>query len=403
LSLHPQSNASDLKFSSSGPSIKEFGMIFGIDVFKVKPFHVSGQFNGTPSGFAMRDFLAQIGDNDLHGEFDIDLRNKPRVVGNLSSTLMDLTEGLQQAPPADEGSETTEEPASKYVFSDEPLNTSLLQSADIDLELTVDRFIADTLNITDLYVGFHLQDGSLSINPARFRDEPGSFDGSMSLRPLDEGYSFNLSMLIDNVHLRLLASVDQDISEVPPLGGRITLSGQGDSPHAIMATSNGEIKIRQGAGRTKAVSGSMIFGDILMQVLRTLNPLQRSDPYRHVECGIYDVTIADGIATIKTVALQASRSTMVATGQINLRNEKLNIGFRAHPREGIGISLGTVANQLLSLRGTLRSPSITIDAMSSVTTTGAAVATGGLSLLARGLWDRLAAEASICEEEAVPN
>ena len=94
---------------------------------------------------------------------------------------------------------------------------------------------------------------------------------------------------------------------------------------------------------------------------------------------------------------------MVATGQVNLRNEKLDIAFRAKPREGIGISLGTVANQLLSLRGTLRSPSITIDVMSSVTTTGAAVATGGLSLLARGLWDRLSAEASICEEEAVPN
>ena len=34
-----------------------------------------------------------------------------------------------------------------------------------------------------------------------------------------------------------------------------------------------------------------------------------------------------------------------------------------------------------------------------VTTTGAAVATGGISLLARGLWDRLSAEESICTPE----
>jgi len=399
LSLQPRSNVSDLKFGASGPSLKEMGTAFGTDVLRAIPFKVSGQFKGTPSGFAMRDFLAQVGDNDVHGEFDIDLRNKPRVVGSLSSTFLDLTEDFQQTSPADEDNESTKEPDSKYLFSDEPLNTSLLQAADIDLELTVDRFIARTVNITDLSVGFHLQDGSLSIDPARFRDEPGSFDGSMSLEPLDEGYSFNLSMQIDDVHLRLLASPDQDISELPPLGGQVTLSGQGGSPHAIMATSNGEIEIRQGAGRTKAVGGSMIFGDILMQVLRTLNPLQRNDPYRHIECGIFDVTIVDGIATIRTAALQASRSTMVATGKIDLRDEKLNIGFRANPREGIGISLGTVANQLLSLRGTLMSPSIAIGAMNSVTTTGAAVATGGLSLLARGLWDRLSAEASICENE----
>jgi hypothetical protein len=33
-----------------------------------------------------------------------------------------------------------------------------------------------------------------------------------------------------------------------------------------------------------------------------------------------------------------------------------------------------------------------------MTTTGAAVATGGLSLLAKGLWDRAKASADICED-----
>jgi hypothetical protein len=43
-------------------------------------------------------------------------------------------------------------------------------------------------------------------------------------------------------------------------------------------------------------------------------------------------------------------------------------------------------------------PKLEIDTASSVTTAGAAVATGGLSLLARGLWDRVSAQKDICRE-----
>ena len=92
-------------------------------------------------------------------------------------------------------------------------------------------------------------------------------------------------------------------------------------------------------------------------------------------------------------------------GRVNFKNEKLDLAMRAAPREGLGISLGGVANSFLRLGGTLQNPRLQIDPTSSVTTTGAAVATGGLSLLAQGLWNRVRASADICknlaEEEAL--
>jgi uncharacterized protein involved in outer membrane biogenesis len=251
-------------------------------------------------------------------------------------------------------------------------------------------------------VGFHLQDGALRIEPFKMHDEPGSIDGELSLVPKNDGYALDVSMAIDKVHLRLMASKDQDSAELPPLGGKVTLQGEGNSLHAIMASSNGEISLRHGAGRVKDTGGSRLFGDILLEVLRTLNPLRRSDPYRTVDCGIYNVGIVDGVATINTMAMQTSRTTMVASGQVRLDTEKLAIAFRAKPREGIGIGVGTVTNSFLRLGGTLQSPRITLDARNSATATGAAVATGGLSLLARGLWDRVSAESSICEESEQP-
>jgi hypothetical protein len=165
-----------------------------------------------------------------------------------------------------------------------------------------------------------------------------------------------------------------------------------------MASSNGAVSFRQGSGKVREVFGSVLFRDVFLQVLRTLNPVRRSRGYEILECGIFDLTIVNGRATFDNFAIQTDTMTTVASGTVNFKNEKLDIAFRAKPREGIGISLGTVANQMLELRGTLKSPRIRVDAGRTATTTGAAVATGGLSLLARGLWDRLSAEASICEE-----
>jgi hypothetical protein len=166
-----------------------------------------------------------------------------------------------------------------------------------------------------------------------------------------------------------------------------------------MAGANGSMSIRQGSGKVKEVIGSFLFRDILVEVLRTLNPMRKSRDYQLLECGIYRVTVEDGLMTIDEFVIQTDIMTTVAQGELNLANERLEVGFRAKPREGIGISLGTVANQLLEVRGTLKEPRIRMDAGRTATTTGAAVATGGLSLLARGLWDRLSAESDVCKKK----
>jgi len=399
LNLTPLSNDSDLAVSISGPSLLEVGLIVGSDVLPEKRFAVSGRFHGTPSGFGVSNFLAQVGDSDLLGEFSADLKDKPRIVGELVSTRLDLS-GEERLPEEDEAVEPkTPVQRSGKVFSDEPLDTSWLQSADVDVDLKIDDFVANTLRVQDVHIGVLLQDGAFRIEPIQLRDEYGSITGSFHLTPQDGSYSLQALLVVENLHAGLSATDNQDRSALPPISGELKFDGGGNNIRSIMASSNGSVSFRQGSGKVKELFGSAIFKDVFLQVLRTLNPFRRSRDYQILECGIYDVTIAGGVATIDNFAIQTDTMTTVASGTVNLKSEKLNIAFRAKPREGIGISLGTVANQLLEVRGTLKSPRIRVDAGRTATTTGAAVATGGLSLLARGLWDRLSAEASICDKD----
>jgi len=132
--------------------------------------------------------------------------------------------------------------------------------------------------------------------------------------------------------------------------------------------------------------------------MRKLNPLYKRRVHTNLECGIYRIDIADGIATIDNLAVQSDRLIVIASGELDFDSERLALSLRARSREGLGVSLGGVANSFLKLGRTLKDPALQLDAAGSVATTGAAVATGGLSLLAKGLWDRVSAEADICKQ-----
>lgn len=397
LSLQPLSNDSDLEFSFSGPSLLEVGGLYGFTGLPDKQFELSGQFHGTPTGFQMDNFAAQLGENNVYGEFDVNLEGKPHIVGYVSSTHLDVTEQLALGEPASEGESAEAASGDKRLFSDEPLDTSWLQKADIDLNIRVDRFVARAMQVTNVDIGIDLRDGALFVDPFYLREDSGSIEGSFSLVPNDGIYTMSSWVEVDDVHVGLVSGENQDASTLPLLSGTVHLEGKGESVRQIMASSNGEAALRTGAGRVREVFGSGFFGDIFVQAFRAMNP-RRERGYREVECGFYDATIENGVVNIERLAVQTDRITVVASGRIRLNSERIDITFRAKPREGIGVSLGTVANSFIAIGGTLSEPSISLDPTRSAATTGAAVATGGLSLLARGLWDRLSAEASICDE-----
>mgnify|MGYP001827316841 CR=1 FL=1 len=402
LSPSSTSNASDLRFLLRGPSLQKVGRMFDSAVLPDKPFEASGQFTGTPSGFAMRDFVARVGESDINGQFSADFSDKPRFTGRLTSGYLDLRERLN---PLDEEEGTAPETrvsqgedtdAVEFVFSDRPFDGHQFNAADIDVDVQFARVKTNTLDVSDFRLGFKLDDGELRIDPVRMTERGGSLVGKMSLVPVDDNYAFDSWLEANQLHLGLPST--EDVATLPPVNGRIELQGIGNSLHGIMSAADGNVSLRQGAGEVEEFVAAVLFKDVVLEVLRKINPLRRKAGSKRLDCGIYDISVADGVATFDKVAMQTNQLLIVATGDIDLETERLNINFRAKPRQGLGFSLGTLANSFLGVRGTLQSPAITLDPAGSVTATGAAMATGGLSLLARGLWDRLSAEKSICEQ-----
>jgi hypothetical protein len=56
-----------------------------------------------------------------------------------------------------------------------------------------------------------------------------------------------------------------------------------------------------------------------------------------------------------------------------------------------------ITNPYIKLGGTLADPSIELKPIEAVTSTGVAVATLGISLVAKGMFDRITAERKVCK------
>ena len=169
----------------------------------------------------------------------------------------------------------------------------------------------------------------------------------------------------------------------------------GSSPRQMASGANGQLLLTQGAGRTKSGFIGAFGGGVLGQLAQKLNPFAKDDPYMKLDCTIARADIVNGKVTVKPMLLQTEKVTITAHGTIDLHTEKLSLDFNTRPRKGIGVSPGMFTNPFIRLEGTLTSPQIGVGAK-GVASGAVAAATGGASVVAGGVVDRMAGEADLC-------
>ena len=96
----------------------------------------------------------------------------------------------------------------------------------------------------------------------------------------------------------------------------------------------------------------------------------------------------NGQVAVDPLLYQTREITIVSGGTIDLVSEKVILDFHTQVRKGIGLSAGMVINPFIRLGGSLSSPAIQLDPAGVAVKGTVAVATVGLSVLARSLYDR---------------
>ncbi len=300
-------------------------------------------------------------------------------------------------PPAEPPAETG---TTGPLLSDEALDWSWLADLTAHVDITADTLELQSAAFTDFSVQAQAADGEIALTALDGRLGEGGFSGSGSLAQQAEGARANLHFELSKVALEAFGFVPTE-----ELTGGLTevyvdLSTSGASPKDMGANATGEIYLIVEDAMLQNDLIEIVGSDLVMQALEKLNPFVKDDPTTELACALVRFKVADGVLESKDeLVMETGKMEISGSGNANLLTEGLKITFTPTAKSGVGINAGSLVS-FLAVGGTIREPGLTVDALGTLktgATVGAALSTGGASLIAEGLLKRAMNAGSACE------
>jgi hypothetical protein len=399
----PTLAGSDFDVRVEGPDLAAvLGPPTGLASLPADPFALSAHAQGSSERFSSDRLDARLGDSDLEGSVSVRLDGKPFVDADLRSKRLDVFRLLGGASRAPDLEGTKAEPTVKTggehdrVIPDEPLPLGGLRAVDLRLRLAVADLTVPGYRLRDAMIGGELRDGALTLDHLDGTGAAsGRVTGKLSLAAQGDGYRLHAEGQVEGSRL-VTSKTGESLASAPSLDVEYEVDGVGKSFRAIAASADGRALVVLGAGRVPNTRSDLISSGLLIGLLDALNPFRKSSLYTAVECGVAAAAIENGKMVVDPIAVRTDKITVVGNGKLDLGTEAIDLVWTIKPRSGPGISAGSIANPYIRLGGTLASPRIEVKPLAAAASTGAAVATVGLTILSRGIYNRITAEKKVC-------
>lgn len=381
-----QAKGLNLALAFHADELQTLSAIAKSELPKIGPVDFAGTLTDNESGYVLKSVSIKLDKSDLTGTLSASLSGKkPAVSADFSSDLLDIA-SLSGAEGAKQ--KKTEKSPDAKIFPATPLPLESLHTADANIRLHVKKIHSSAADLEDMNLGLRLQNGKLEIKPLTARLAGGTLQTAIILDGSNKkSASLNLNVDIRNLQPGLLPDLRGKITDAAT-NIKINAGGTGNSIAGIMADLNGRILIQSGKGVYKSNNKGSGGNGLLSKTYGMLNPEANADKGTNIECLVVNLNVKDGRSSFdRKIALATDKIDVLGSGTLNFKTEQLDIGAVPQAREGIGLSGKSLA-ELVRLRGTFANPKVAPDtkaALKAGLSAGAAVATGGLSLLAQGL------------------
>lgn len=351
---------------------------------------------GTRDVMTMEDFEFTFGESDLDGRFTMQAGEVPAIEIDVTSRLFDISEYLPK--PGKESQPATGVVDDKVIL-DTPVPLQLLQSFVADVDIDIDELRTRSLTLFGLELDASVSEGALKVQNLAFSNRGGgSFAMSAGLTPNSSGEAdFVLAANGEDLVMAVRTKTDDDLQKLPKMNFRADLIANGATVRDFAGSLDGYVRVVGGEGRVPNGSFGFLTQDFVSELVSTINPFTKSDPYTNVECIVLLLQFDDGVMDSDPVFVQQTDKLRIfASANIDLKTEKLDANFKIEPRKGLGISLSNLVNPYIKVTGTLAKPALVIDPEGVLIEGGLAVATAGLSIIAKSLKNRYLSEKDPC-------
>ena len=386
-------SSADLSASLSLPTLSEFDGILDQD-YPEFPFSMDVTFSGTGSQFTLDPLRAKLGPSDLSGKISLDLKENLVIVGQLRSDFLDLAWLIPAEENKDQAAVTD-----GRVFPDEQIPYREYGKAKIDLDLSVDLLKLEHAELNQVHVELSMAENYFRLNSFEFGGSLGqSLSGRLAISGVETETLLEFEMEGEDLRLGIATAEGQDPSTYPPSSISMELSGHGATWHQLASSLDGRLRIVQGKGLIANAGLELLFSDLLSELFNTLNPSAKKSVYTKLECAVINTVVESGKVVVGPLIFHTEEITILSGGQVDLETEKIDLEFQTKVRKGIGLSASMVINPFIKVGGTLSSSTIELDPAGVAFSGSVAIATMGLSLVGKSLFDRFLSSKDPCGE-----
>ena len=309
----------------------------------------------------------------------------PRVEMDVSAATIDLARwGIKPAPASAPAATTPP-------FADTPLPALVLPQTPVQASVQIDQLIAPGMpRLSSVKARVSTEPGRLLVDPLSFTLAGGPVQARLEIGARGgEPLRVKLRGQASALSLEALDAMRGGGGHVR--GGRVDvraeLEATGRTPRAVASTLNGTALLTL-ADAALPGGAAMMERNVLAALLQALLPKQETEKSLHIECAVVGLPLRNGVARIdRSIALETDKIAMAASGELNLAAQTVTLTFEPIAKKGLGLDSSNLA-KLVVLQGPLQDPQIGIDVKGTAreaASLGAAVATGGLTLVGKRL------------------
>jgi len=354
-------------FDIQGRNLEELYKLAGVVLPSTPPYKLRGQLSRRGKVWDATQIQGVLGKSDLAGEMSFDRSQKiPLLTGKVRSKLLDFDDlrpviglpvkatravatrmpkssatGAQRAVPAN---------ASRKVLPTTELDLVKLKAMNADVIYSaLDIRHIEELPLDKGSVHVKLNNGVLRLEPLALGVAGGTLAGQITIDANVVPAVFDTKFDLRAVQLnKLFPTIENTKGSFGKVSGQVGLKGSGNSMAEMLGSASGDVAVLMGKGE---------LSNILLEYMgldggEVIKFFLRGDRNVELRCAAAAFEVKQGLMASKVILLDTSDTVINGSGQINLKNETLDIVLKPEPKDQSILSLRSP----LKIGGTFAAP-----------------------------------------------
>ncbi|MEO7917041.1 MAG: AsmA family protein, partial [Dokdonella sp.] len=242
----------DLRLRLSGGSMAQLYPYAGITLPDTPPFstsgHLTARIQSDDSRFHYENFVGKVGDSDLAGTVTFTTGgDRPKLEGTLRSEQLRLADlgPVVGADTSDKPSATGDAHSNDKLLPEDRFRTDRWNAMDADVTFEGKKIVQDAgLPISGLSTHVVMSNAKLTLDPLGVGLANGKLSGKIELDARKEPLRGKIDLNARDLGLKqLFPKVELMQESAGQINGNIDIAATGQSVAALLASSNGELKL----------------------------------------------------------------------------------------------------------------------------------------------------------------